>query len=98
MTKNKITYCSQCKNSKYVIDIASLKKLLRCKKSKRLGIEKYQATNSTEATYCRYFKPERKADVPLKTEKEWKTSLEYCGISTVNPYDYKADHPPNRPK
>ena len=95
MQKTKIIYCSQCKNSRYVIDVTSLKKLLRCKKSKRAGVEKDQPTNSTEATYCRYFKPECKADVPLKTEKEWKKALALSGISTVNPYSYESDHPPN---
>ena len=94
MTKSKKTiYCSQCRNSRYVPSEDG-KNALRCMIAKKAGAPKYMPTDATRATDCSNFDPERKADVPLKTDKEWKNCLRQCGISQENPYNYESAHPP----
>ena len=89
----KTIYCSQCKNSRYVPSEDG-KNALRCTIAKKAGAPKYMPTDSTRATTCPTFDPERIRDVPLKTDKEWKIALQHSGISSDNPYSYEADHPP----
>ena len=102
MTKNKITYCSQCKNSKYIKDIND-KTRLQCSKHEEADVSSLLDVSCTYATYCPMFVPERKKDV-TKPKRFWTMMLKKCNIDPENPNNGENDdlpdflrfHPPKR--
>ena len=73
---NRVIYCSQCKNSLYVNNerYTGGKNMLKCSRCKEAKVNKYIPTNSTYASSCIYFDPERKKDA-LKSNTAINTQM-----------------------
>ena len=71
-------YCSTCRHSKYVIrDGAHRLQCARCQEAK---VPRFLTTDCTYALDCKQFKPERKADVKLRSKAEWINVCKHCGV------------------
>ena len=78
---NRVIYCSQCRNSKYVNNpYTGGKNMLKCSRCKDAKVNKYIPTNSTYASSCPLFDPERSDKSLLKSKSATLRQYNLVGV------------------
>ena len=72
---NKLTYCSQCRRSKYTDHDG--RRLLQCYAHVEAECDEHLTTNCTYATDCQLFLPEK---AEYKSQKQWLLECWRCGV------------------